>query len=80
MTKKIEISHRTIIFAFLLGLGIWFVSQIVDIVIMVFVALILVSALNPFVDKLESLKIPRGLAIVVEEKLSFDERLQIIEK
>jgi predicted PurR-regulated permease PerM len=65
MTKKIEISHRTIIFAFLLGLGIWFVSQIVDIVIMVFVALILVSALNPFVDKLESLKIPRGLAIVL---------------
>jgi len=64
MPKRIEISHRTIIFiAFFLGI-LWFASQIWDIILMFFVSLILTTALKPAVDNLEKLKIPRALAII----------------
>ena len=65
MPKKVEISHRTIIFAALFGLAIWFVFQIRGILLMLFVAVILMSALNPAVDKLQKWKLPRGVAIFI---------------
>lgn len=65
MPKKVEISHRTIIFAALLGLAIWFVFQIRGILLMVFVSIILMSALNPAVDKLQQWRLPRSFAILI---------------
>lgn len=65
MPTKIEISHRTIIFTVLLLIGIWFLYQIRQIILALFVSVILMSALNPTVDRLERLKIPRTLAIVI---------------
>lgn len=65
MPRKIEISHRTIIFTALLVLFLWFLFQIKDIIIMVFISFILMSALNPLVDRMEKLRIPRGIAIVL---------------
>lgn len=65
MPRKIEISHKTIIFIVFLALGLWVVFQIRDILLMVFVSLILTSALNPLIDLLEKLKLPRVLAIVI---------------
>jgi len=63
MPKTVEISHRTIIFTVLFLLSLWLVYQIKDIILLLFVAVILASALNPFIDWLQKYRLPRGLAI-----------------
>lgn len=65
MPRKIEISHRTIIFTIALLLLLWFLSRITDILLMVFVSFILMSALNPLVNRLERFRLPRALAIIL---------------
>lgn len=64
MTTKIEISHRTIIFTLILLVAVWIVWQIRDILLFLFVAFIIMSALRPMVDGLEKRKLPRFLAII----------------
>lgn len=71
MTRKVEISHKTIIFTFFFLLFMWFLYFIRDIVVQVFAALLLVSILNPFIVKLTSLKVPKGLAILLSYVLIF---------
>ncbi len=61
----IEISHKTIIFTTFFLLFLWFLFKIRYILILLFIALIFMSALSPIVDKLQKLKIPRGLAIIL---------------
>ena len=63
MPRKIEISYRTIIFITVFLLILWLLFQIREIILGLFIALILMSALNPSVEKLERLKIPRVVAI-----------------
>lgn len=65
MPKKIEISHRTIVFTVLFILLLWLLFQIRQIILALFVSLILMSALNPAVDRLERARIPRALAILL---------------
>lgn len=65
MPKKIEISHRTIIFTILFLTLLWVVFQVREIILMLFVSLILMSAFNPAVDRLEKLRLPRGVAILI---------------
>ena len=65
MTKTIDISRKTVIFVVLLLLSLWFVFQITDILIMLFVSLIIAAAMSPVVDRLEKLRFPRPLAIFV---------------
>lgn len=65
MPAKIEISHRTIIFTVFFLIFLWFLYQIRLIILAVFISVILMSALNPTVDRLERLKIPRTLAIII---------------
>jgi predicted PurR-regulated permease PerM len=65
MPQKVEISHRTIIFTVFFLLFLWVLIQIRQIILAIFVSLILMSALNPAVDRLEKLKIPRALAILL---------------
>ena len=65
MPKKIEISHRTIIFTVLFLALLWVVFQVREIILMLFVSLILMSAFNPAVDWMEKLRLPRGLAILI---------------
>lgn len=65
MSKKVEISHRTIIFTVFFILLLWALFQIRQIILALFVSLILMSALNPTVDRLERLRIPRALAILL---------------
>lgn len=64
MPRKVEISHRTIIFTVVFLLLLWVIFQIKDILVILFISLILMSALNPMVDGLQRLKVPRGLAIL----------------
>ncbi len=71
MPRKIEISHRTIIFITIFILGLRLVVQIKDVLLMLFVSFIIMSALNPGVDHLEKLKIPRALAILMLYLLLF---------
>ncbi|MCL5019991.1 MAG: AI-2E family transporter [Patescibacteria group bacterium] len=65
MVNKVEISHKTIFFIIFLLLGVWLIVQIRDILLLLFVAFILMSALSPTVDRLEKLRIPRALAILI---------------
>lgn len=65
MPKKIEISHRTIIFTAVFGLLLWFLYLIRSILLGLFISLILMSALNPSVKRLEKLRMPRWLAILI---------------
>lgn len=71
MPRKIEISHKTIIFTVVFLGSLWFVYFISDIVLQLFVALLLVSVLNPFVIKLSKLKIPKVVSIILSYVLIF---------
>ncbi len=62
--QKIEISHRTIIFATLFILGLWLLWQIRDILLLLFVSVTFMSALNPLVSRLERFRFPRWLSIL----------------
>jgi len=65
VNRKIEISHRTILWIAGFILLLWVVYLIIDIILLLFVAFILVSALSPIVDRLVKMKIPRGLSILI---------------
>lgn len=65
MTKKIDISHKTVFFitAFL-GL-LWVLYQIKDVIVLLFIALIFMSSLVPVVNYLKRFKVPPALSIAV---------------
>lgn len=65
MPRKVEISHRTIIFTFVLVGLIWLVFLIREILFTLFVALLIMVILNPLVRKLSRFRIPRGLAVFI---------------
>jgi len=65
MPRKIEISYRTIVFTTIFVAFIWLLFQIRSIILALFIALILMSALNPSVKRLEQLRFPRWLAILL---------------
>lgn len=64
-TRKIEISHRTIIFTAIFLLALAFLWQIRSIIILVFVSFVLMQAINPLVSELQKIKIPRVLSIII---------------
>lgn len=61
MFRKIEISVQTILFTAAFIAGIWLLLQIKDIIFLVFIAFLLMTAIYPLVLWLERLKIPRAL-------------------
>ncbi len=65
MPRKVEISHRTIIFTFVLVGFIWFVFLIKEIIFTLFVALLIMVILNPLVRKLSRFRIPRGPSVLI---------------
>jgi len=65
MPRKIEISHRTIIFAVFFLLFLWFLYLIRDIILEFFVALLIMAILNPLVSRLSKSKIPRAVSVLV---------------
>lgn len=62
MFRKIEISVQTILFTAALIAGIWLLFQIKDILFLVFIAFLLMTAIYPMVLLLERLKIPRAIS------------------
>lgn len=71
MVRKVEVSHRTIIFSVLFLLLLWFLFFIRDIIFALFAALLLMAILNPMVTKLSRIKIPRAVSILVTYILVF---------
>jgi predicted PurR-regulated permease PerM len=65
MTRRIDISWKTIIFVTGFLLALWVTYLIMDIILLVFVAFIFMSALAPVVSTLTYLKLPKPLAILV---------------
>lgn len=63
MPQKIDISHRTVIFIAIFILALWLIFLIRDLLLILFVALILMSALSPMVKFLTKFKIPKALGI-----------------
>ncbi len=71
MLKKIEISHRTIIFTALFILLLWFLYLIRDIILLLFVALLVMTIFDPMVKGLGKLRLPRGISILLSYFLVF---------
>lgn len=63
-SSKIEISLKTIFFTVLFLILIYFLFTIRDIILLMFISLICMSALSPLVDRLEQKRIPRAAAIM----------------
>jgi predicted PurR-regulated permease PerM len=64
MTRKVEVSHKTIIFTVVFLGSIFFLYYVRDIVLQLFVAMLLVFILNPLVSKLSKYRIPKTLSIL----------------
>ena len=71
MPRKIEISHKTVIFTVFFLLFLWFLYFIKDILLELFVALLLTAILEPLVNTLSKVKIPRGVSVLVSYILFF---------
>lgn len=65
MPSKVEISHKTVIFTVLLLLGLWFLFFVREIILELFVALLLMTILEPLVAGLTRIKIPRALSVLI---------------
>ncbi|MBI4036373.1 AI-2E family transporter [Candidatus Daviesbacteria bacterium] len=65
MSRKIDISHKTIIFVTIFLLSLWIVYHILDLLLLLFVALIFMSALSPLISFLQKLKIPKVLGVLI---------------
>lgn len=65
MPRKIEISHRTIVFTSLFLIFIYFLYIIRDIILQFFIALLITAILNPLVSKLSRYKIPRSISVLL---------------
>jgi len=65
MPKKVEISYKTVVFITVFVAFVWLLFQIRSILLSIFIALILMSVLNPIVRRLEKLKVKRSLSILI---------------
>ena len=65
MPQRIEISYKTIVFTVLFILGLWVLWLIREVILLLFISFILVSALHAPVDWLDRRKVPRSLAIAL---------------
>lgn len=60
---KVEISHRTILFTIAVIAGIWLFLQVRDIVYLLVISFLVMTALRPLVEGLARFKVPRVIAI-----------------
>lgn len=65
MPTKVEISHKTVIFTIGFLLSLWFLYDIREIIFLVFVAFILMSAFKPWADFLEKYHVPRLVSVLL---------------
>ncbi len=61
----ISVSTATFIKALMIGLGLWFLWFIRDVVAIIFVSLLLAALIDPFADWLAEHKVPRAVAVIL---------------
>ncbi len=71
MPRKIEISHKTVVFTVFFLIGLWFLYFIRDILLELFVALLLMTILEPMVNLFAKIKIPRSISVLLSYILFF---------
>lgn len=64
-THRIDISYKSVIFITAFLIGLWIIGQILDVILLFFVAFIFMSAFYPLTDRLVSWKIPRTVAVLL---------------
>lgn len=65
MMRKVEISHKTIIFTVVFAILLWFLYLIRDVIFAVFASFLIMAILNPLVTRLTKFKIPRGVSVLL---------------
>lgn len=65
MTRKVEISSKTIVFTVFFILSLWLLFQVRSIIIMLFISFILMTAINPLVKLAKKIKIPTIITVLV---------------
>jgi len=63
--NKVEVSPKTVFYTILILIGFYLFYQIRTVILIVFIAFILATALNPLVNGLQKIKLPRVIAIVI---------------
>ncbi len=64
-TTEIRISVLTVVKIIVLVVGLYLLWRLGDVIVMIFIALLLASLLDPFADWLAKRKIPRAIAVLV---------------
>jgi len=65
MIKKVEVSHKTIIFSVLFLLFLWFLYAIKDVILTLFASILIMAILNPLITRLTKFKIPRAISVLL---------------
>ncbi len=65
MTRRVDISYKTILFISAFLAFLWILFLIRDLILILFISIILMSALSPMVDYLTKFKVPKGLSIAL---------------
>lgn len=65
MATKVEISLKTLITVALFCFSLWVILQIFDVIVILIISFIIMSALSPLVAKLERKGLPRGFAVTL---------------
>jgi predicted PurR-regulated permease PerM len=68
---KIEITHKSILFTFAVFIAFWLLGAIWDIILAVFIAVLIATAIHPMVKFFERYRIPRELSAFVILALTF---------
>src|SRR3989344_597603 len=63
MPQKIDISYKTVIFIAIFVIALWTIYLIRDLLVILFVSIIFMSALNPLVSFFVKAKLPKVLSI-----------------
>lgn len=63
--RKVEISHKTIIFSVVFALFLWLLYSIRDVIFALFASLLIMAILNPLVTRLTKFRIPRGVSVLL---------------
>lgn len=65
INKKLEISTKTIVFTILFLLSLFLLWQVRALIVLLFISFVFMEAINPAIVRLEKLKIPRPLSILI---------------
>lgn len=64
MTRKVDVSSKSIVFTILFLTSLWFLYQVRSIIVMLFISFILMTAINPLVRKTRKYKIPPIITVL----------------